>query len=118
MGKKLNASVIISRDGKSEVQNFNGIGYATFVAVQAALTGVVAVLTSWGVGRVAAHVDGLQGVEVAGGSSDLRLELRADHGDSGTSEFVLGFTGISAALADQVTGLARQAIAGVGASKP
>ena len=112
MAKTVNVSVIITRDGKSNVQNFDKMGYATFVALQSALSGVLSMLQSWGVNRVAALVDGRK-ARKPGGDCDLKAELRADFG-SGTAEVVLGYTGISAQDADEITAALMGAVASVG----
>lgn len=111
MAKTVNVSVVVTRDGKTTVQNWDKMGYATFVALQSALAGVVTMLQSWGTIRVAAMADG-RPVKSAGGSSDLRLELKADHGQ-GTSEVTLSYTGISAQDADEITAAAMGAVASV-----
>lgn len=112
MAKTVNVSLIVTRDGKTTAQNFPKVGYATFVALQSALCGVLSTLQSWGVARVAAEVDGTKTAARPGGDNDLRLELRADHGQ-GTSEVVVGYTGISAATADEIQGAFLAAAASV-----
>ena len=112
MAKTVNVSVIVTRDGKTTAQNFDKVGYATFVALQAALAGVLSMLQSWGVTRVASQVDGIKAAPAPGGDCDLRCELRADHGQ-GTSEVLLGYTGISAATADEIQGALLDAVASV-----
>jgi hypothetical protein len=109
MAKTVNVSVIVTRDGKTTSQNFSKLGYATFVALQSALGAVLAMLQSWGVNRVAALADG-RAARKPGGTSDLRAELRADFG-GGTSEVVLGYTGISADDADEITAALLGAVA-------
>jgi hypothetical protein len=112
MAKTINVSVIITRDGKTTAQNFERVGYATFVALQSALSGVLSTLQSWGTTRVAAMVDGIKAPKSPGGSVDLRMELRADHG-AGTSEVVVGYTGISSETADEIQGAMLGAVSGV-----
>jgi len=112
MAKTVNVSVIITRDGKTSTQNFDRIGYATFVALQAALAGVMSTLQSWGSTRVAAQVDGIKGPASPGGECDLRAELRADHGQ-GTSDVMLGYSGISKETADEIQGALLGAVASV-----
>lgn len=111
MAKTVNASVVITRDGKTTVQNFDKMGYATFVAMQSALSGVLSMLQSWGSIRVAAMADG-RPARSPGGDSDLRCELKADHGQ-GTSEVTLSYTGISAQDADEITAALLGAVASV-----
>jgi hypothetical protein len=112
MAKTVNVSIIVTRDGKSTVQNFDKVGYATFVALQSALSGVLSVLQSWGTARVASMVDGIKAGPSPGGNVDLRMELRADHG-AGTSEVVLGYTGISPETADETQNALLGAVASV-----
>ena len=108
MAKTVNASVLLTRDGNTTVQNFPGMGYATFVALQSSLGAVLATLQAWNVNRVAELVEG-RASEGPGGDCDLKLELRADHG-GGTSEVVLGYTGLAAKDADEITASMMQAI--------
>ncbi len=103
MAKTVNVSVIITRDGKTTAQNFERVGYAS---------GVLSTLQSWGTTRVAAMVDGIKAPPSPGGSVDLRMELRADHG-AGTSEVVVGYTGISQETADEIQGAMLGAVSGV-----
>jgi hypothetical protein len=112
MAKTVNVSVIVTRDGKTTAQNFDKIGYATFVALQSALSGVLSVLQSMGATRVASQVDGIKSPASPGGDCDLRAELRADHGQ-GTSEVVIGYTGISKETADEIQGALLGAVASV-----
>lgn len=111
MAKTVNVSVVVTRDGKTTVQNFDKMSYATFVALQSSLSGVLSMLQSWGVNRVAAQVDG-RPARKPGGDNDLRLELKADHGQ-GTSEVAVGYTGISAQDADEITAAMLGAVASV-----
>ena len=111
MGKTVNVSIVVTRDGKTTAQNFAKMSYPTFVAMQSACSGVLAMLQSWGAARVAAIADG-RPHRKPGGNCDLKMELRADHG-GGTSEVVLGYTGISAQDADEITGALLQAVASV-----
>ena len=111
MAKTVNASVVVTRDGKTTVQNFDKMGYATFVALQSSLSGVMSMLQSWGSIRVAAIADG-RPVRSVGGDCDLRCELKGDHG-KGTSEVTLSYTGISAQDADEITGALMGAVAAV-----
>jgi hypothetical protein len=111
MAKTVNASVVFTRDGKTEATNLDKLGYATFVAIQAACVAELVGLASWGVQRVAAAVDGGKS-KGAGGESDLRVELKADFG-AGTSDVSLSYTGIAAADADEITGKFKAAVNGV-----
>lgn len=112
MAKTVSVSVVVTRDGKTTVQNFDKMGYATFVALQSALAGVLSMLQSWGATRVASQVDGIKAAANPGGDNDLRMELRADHGQ-GTSEVVLGYTGISKETADEIQTAMLGAVASV-----
>jgi len=112
MAKTVNVSIVITRDGKTQVQNFEKMGYATFVALQSALNGVLSSLQSWGTARVASQVDGTKAKASPGGDNDLRAEMRADHGQ-GTSEVALGYTGISKETADEIQGALLAAVASV-----
>ena len=100
-GKTVNASVVITRDGQTTAQNFPNMGYATFVALQSSLSGVLSMLQSWGSIRVADLAEGRE-ERSPGGNCDLRLTLSADHG-GGTSEVSLAYTGISEKDADETT---------------
>ena len=111
MAKTVNATVIFTRDGHTDATNLDKLGYATFVAVQSALVACLANLTSWGVQRVAAAVDGGKAGH-PGGDVDLRMELRADFG-AGTNDISVSYTGISAEVADQIVGMVKGAINGV-----
>ena len=111
MAKTVNATVIFTRDGKAEAHNFDKIGYATFVAIETALTAALVGLTSWGAARVAALVDGGK-AKGSGGDVDLRVEMKADFG-AGTNEVSLSYTGIDAASADEIVGMMKAAINGV-----
>jgi len=112
MAKTVNVSIIVTRDGKSTVQNFEKVGYATFVALQSSLSGVLSMLQSWGSTRVASQVDGIKAGPNPGGNVDLKMELRADHG-AGTSEVVVGYTGISPETADEIQSMMLGAVASV-----
>jgi hypothetical protein len=112
MAKTVNVSILTTRDGKTTAQNYEKMGYATFVALQTALSSMLSMLQSWGVNRVAALVDG-RPIRKPGGECDLRIELRADFG-GGTSEVVIGYTGISATDADEITSALNGAVASIG----
>jgi len=75
MAKTVNASVVVTRDGSTTVQNFPGMGYATFVALQSSLSGVLSMLQSWGSIRVAELIEGRAG-EGPGGDCDLNRHFR------------------------------------------
>jgi hypothetical protein len=109
--KTVDVSIIITRDGLTQTQNFPKLSYATFVALQSACASVLSTLQSWGSARVAALAGGKQD-RVIGGTCDLRCELQADHG-GGTSEVVIGYTGISAQIADEISGALLKAVASV-----
>ena len=111
MANTVNVSFLVTRNGTANVQNFAGMSYATFVALQGALSGVLSMLQAMGSARVAAAVDGKPD-KVIGGDEDLRLELRSDHG-GGTSEVVLGYTNISKEVADEISAMMLSAVAGV-----
>jgi hypothetical protein len=118
MAKTVNVSVVLTRDGLTTVQNFDKMGYATFVALQAAMGSVLSMLQSWGSTKVAASIEG-RPTASASGDSDLRCELKADHGP-GTSEASVGYTGIAAKDADEITAAFMNAVASVtgGNKKP
>jgi hypothetical protein len=116
MSKTVNVTFIVTRDGKATAQNFAGMGYATFVALEAACGGVLTKLQAKGSARVAAITESKQHKK-PGGESDLRLELRADFGN-GTADVSIGYTGIAATEADEITAMALAAVASVvGATK-
>ena len=103
MAKTVNATFSVVRDGKQvEVRGYDKLGYATFVALQTAVVAVLASLSAWAVQRVAAGTDRWT-LPFSGGdeSVDLRIELRADHGD-GSSDFSLGFSGVGDPEADRI----------------
>lgn len=110
MAKTVNATVVVTRDGKTDVVNYEKLSYQTFVALQASLASVLSMLQAWGAIRAAAIADGRK-TRKPGGECDLKMELRADHG-GGTSEVSLAYTGISAADADEI----QRALMGAAAS--
>jgi len=110
MAKTVNATVIFTRDGKSEVANFDKLGYASFVAIQSAVVAALASLSAWAVQRVAVAVDGIEPKSKSGEENvDVRMEMRSDHGD-GSSEFAIGFTGLGVPEADEIVGALKGAI--------
>ena len=109
MTKTVNVSEIFTRDGVTKTQNFEKMGYASFVALQSALNGALSSVVSRGVTLLSALVEGKQ-TRSAGGDCDLRMSLLADHG-AGTSEVVLGYTGISKLDADEIQALMQAAVA-------
>jgi len=104
MTKTVDASITITRDGSATSTPLKAMPYAKFVALEAALTAALAQLASWGAIRVAA--EGKQ--PSVGGAVDIRFELRADFG-AGGSEFVVAYSGLSDAMADQTIALMKGA---------
>ena len=107
MAKTVDSTITITRDGIATSTPLKDLPYATFVALQISLAAAVNQLASWGAARVAAMVSS-QPNPGFGGESDVRFELRSDHG-AGGSEFVVGYSGISAAGADQITAVLKGA---------
>lgn len=108
MSKTVNSSITITRDGVATSTQFKDMPYAKFVALQTSLVAALGQLNTWGALRVAAMVDPTHKSKGAAGDSDLRFELRTDHGKGG-SEFVVGYSGISAQDADEITGIVKGA---------
>lgn len=101
MTKTVNASITITRDGSATSTPLKDMPYAKFIALQIALAAALSQLCTWGALRVAAMIDPTQKKKGAAGEVDLRFELRTDHG-AGASEFVVGYSGISAQDADEI----------------
>ena len=101
MAKTVNSTITITRDGIATSTPLKDFPYAKLIALQVALSAALSQLCTWGALRVAAMVEG-KSVTGAGGDTDLRFELRTDHG-AGGSEFVVGYSGIAAADADEIT---------------
>lgn len=110
MAKTVNASIVITRDGNSVSTPLKDMPYAKFVALESALAAGLAQLASWGSIRVAAAMDPTTKptAMAMGGESDVRFELRADHG-AGGSEFVVAYSGLAPAMADQVVAVMKAA---------
>lgn len=108
MSKTVNSSITITRDGVATSTQLKDMPYAKFVALQTSLAAALGQLGTWGALRVAAMVDPTQKSKGSAGDSDLRFELRTDHGKGG-SEFVVGYSGISAQDADEITGIVKGA---------
>jgi hypothetical protein len=102
--KSVNASITVTRDGLSTSYPMKGLGYATFVALQAALTSALGALQAWGAMRVAAMIEQPSTAAGPAGNVDLKFELAADHG-VGTSGVILSYTGLDAKNADEVTAI-------------
>lgn len=110
MSKTVNSSITITRDGVATSTQLKDMPYAKFVALQTSLAAALGLgqLCTWGALRVAAMVDPTQKSKSSAGDSDLRFELRTDHGKGG-SEFVVGYSGISAQDADEITAIVKGA---------
>lgn len=100
--KTVNSSITITRDGVAVSTPLKDMPYAKFIALQVSLAAALSQLCTWGALRVAAMIDPTQKKKGAAGEADLRFELRTDHG-AGGSEFVVGYSGISAQDADEIT---------------
>lgn len=111
MSKTVSVNVTVVRDGKATTQNFPNMGYATFVAMQSACMGVLAMLQSWGINRVAAMVDN-RPVRKPGGSTDLSMTMTADFGQ-GSHDISIGYNGISEQDANEISAALLGAVASV-----
>jgi len=107
MAKTVDSTITITRDGISVSTPLKAFPYAKFIALQVSLAAALSQLCTWGALRVAAMVEGKPSTG-AGGEADIRFELRTDHG-AGGSEFVVGYSGIAAKDADEVTAVLKMA---------
>ena len=105
--KTVDSTITITRDGISTSTPLKAYPYAKFVALQIALAAGLSQLCTWGALRVAAMMDGKPTTGL-GGEADIRFELRTDHGTGG-SEFIVGYSGIAAKDADEVTAVLKMA---------
>jgi hypothetical protein len=109
MGKSVNASFTITRDGIATVKNLPGLSYGKLVALEVAFTGALTSLCTWGVNAMADAMTGT--VSPASGlpkNSDITLQLQSDHGP-GSSSFQVSYTGLSAKDADEIAAVAKAA---------
>ncbi len=108
MADTVNTTIVIVRNGQSEVTNLPSLPYAVFVAMQVAAAGALSSLCSWGVLKMG------EGAGVpkmnASGTTELSFQLITDHGDGGTSEVKVGYTGIADKDADEVVAALKGAI--------
>jgi len=106
MPKTVNASFTIVRDGLTTTHNMAKLPYGRFVTLQVALSASLVQLLTYGVGRLADTFDKVPEVpSTAPKRTDLSFRLEADHG-AGTSKVELGYTGLEAHQADEITALA------------
>ncbi len=111
MASTVNTTIVIVRNGQSEVTNLPNLPYGVFVAMQVAAAGALSSLGSWGVLKMA-EGDGVPKMSAAG-TTELSFQLITDHGDGGTSEVKVGYTGIADKDADEVLSAIKSAINGV-----
>jgi hypothetical protein len=111
MASTVNTTIVIVRNGQSESTNLPNLPYAVFVAMQVAATGALSSLCSWGVLKMA-EGDGVPKMS-ATGTTELSFQLITDHGDGGTSEVKVGYTGIADKDADEITATLKAAVNGV-----
>jgi hypothetical protein len=106
MASTVNTTIVIVRNGQSEVTNLPSLPYSVFVAMQVAAAGALSSLCSWGVLKIA---DGVAKTGSAG-TTELSFQLITDHGDGGTSEAKVSYTGIADSDADEIVALLKGAI--------
>jgi hypothetical protein len=104
MASTVNTTIVIVRNGQSEATNLPSLPYSVFVAMQVAAAGALSSLCSWGVLKASGAG------ERPGGTTELSFQLVTDHGDGGTSEVKVGYTGISEKDADEITATLKGAV--------
>lgn len=109
MGKSVNASFTITRDGIATVKNLPSLPYGKLVALEVAFVGALASLCTWGVNAMADAMTGaVAPVSGLPKNSDVELALQSDHGPGG-SAFSVSYSGLSAKDADEIIAVAKAA---------
>ena len=98
MANTVNSTITITRDGIATSTPLKDFPYAKLIALEVALSAALSQLCTIGVLRLA----GFQPSAGSGGDADVKFELVTDHG-AGGSEFAVGYSGVTAAMADEIT---------------
>jgi hypothetical protein len=96
MASTVNSTITITRDGIATSTPLKDLSYAKLVALEVSLAGALSQLCTQGVLRLDSPGPS------ASGEADVKFELVTDHG-AGGSEFIVGYSGISAQAADAIT---------------
>lgn len=103
MGKVVNSTYTVTRNGLSKSTPMKALPYGRLVAVEVALAGAMVSLCLPAVQDVvyAAHPVGKKPPK-SGGDQNIALELTTDHGGGGSSEFRIEYRGVSHLEADEI----------------
>ena len=111
MGKIVNSTYTVTRNGIAQSTPLPKLPYGKLVALQVSLAGALVSLCLPGVQDVA-YAANPAGKKPAkpGGSENIALELTTDHGGGGASEFRVEYRGVSVEVAGMIEATLLQAV--------